>query len=123
MLSWSGLPSAVHLTALAFSLIPGALLRPENKHGLPGQPGRHQGEQVLRQQHCAKELGKDAFALRSRCSKYRCDEKKNQIFVGTIFASAFFFEIAFDGATKSLWENANKGVCLAGKKKKITIIL
>jgi len=55
--------------------------------------------------------------LRSRCSKYRCDEKKNQIFVGTIFASAFFFEIAFDGATKSLWENANKGVCLAGKKK------
>ncbi|KAF8470201.1 cytochrome b-c1 complex subunit 9 [Kalaharituber pfeilii] len=35
--------------------------------------------------------------------------RRNYVFVGTIFASAFLFEIGFDRATDKLWDNMNKG--------------
>jgi len=35
--------------------------------------------------------------------------KRNYIFVGTIFASAFAFEIIFDKTTDKIWDNLNKG--------------
>ncbi|KAI5801456.1 cytochrome b-c1 complex subunit 9 [Peziza echinospora] len=35
--------------------------------------------------------------------------KRNYIFVGTVFASAFLFEVAFDSGTNKLWDRLNKG--------------
>lgn len=34
---------------------------------------------------------------------------KNSIFMGTIFASAFIFKIAFDQGTQAIWDYANHG--------------
>jgi ubiquinol-cytochrome c reductase subunit 9 len=36
--------------------------------------------------------------------------KKNSVFVATIFASAFAFEVAFDTTSTKVWDNLNKGV-------------
>lgn len=36
--------------------------------------------------------------------------KKNSVFITTIFASAFAFEVAFDTTTSRVWDNLNKGV-------------
>lgn len=36
--------------------------------------------------------------------------KKNSVFVATIFATAFAFEVAFDTTSTKVWDNLNKGV-------------
>lgn len=41
---------------------------------------------------------------------YNTIVKKNSVFVATIFASAFAFEVAFDTTTTKVWDNLNKGV-------------
>ncbi|KAI8577418.1 hypothetical protein K450DRAFT_252332 [Umbelopsis ramanniana AG] len=35
--------------------------------------------------------------------------KKNSVFVATIFASAFAFEVAFDTTSTRVWDSLNKG--------------
>ncbi|OBT66670.1 hypothetical protein VE03_03911 [Pseudogymnoascus sp. 23342-1-I1] len=35
--------------------------------------------------------------------------RRNYVFLGTVFAGAFAFEMTFDSVTDSLWDNINKG--------------
>ncbi|PMD18083.1 ubiquinol-cytochrome C reductase [Hyaloscypha hepaticicola] len=35
--------------------------------------------------------------------------RRNYVFLGVIFASAFGFEIAYDTVTDRIWDNINKG--------------
>ncbi|KAI8925850.1 cytochrome b-c1 complex subunit 9 [Entophlyctis helioformis] len=35
--------------------------------------------------------------------------KRSSSYVATIFATAFVYELAFDGLTDKLWDNVNKG--------------
>ncbi|KAK1149152.1 qcr9 subunit 9 of the ubiquinol cytochrome-c reductase complex [Aspergillus melleus] len=35
--------------------------------------------------------------------------RRNAVFLTTIFASAFAFEIAFDSASNSIWDTINRG--------------
>ncbi|QEU62484.1 Qcr9 [Kluyveromyces lactis] len=40
---------------------------------------------------------------------YKTVFKRNSVFVGTVFASAFVFQAAFDTGVTSWYENHNKG--------------
>lgn len=40
---------------------------------------------------------------------YRSIFRKNSIFIGTIFISAFIFKIAFDRGTQAIWNYVNHG--------------
>ncbi|RPB10006.1 ubiquinol-cytochrome C reductase [Morchella conica CCBAS932] len=42
-------------------------------------------------------------------SIYNALFRRNYVFVGSVFAGAFAFEILFDQATDKLWDNMNKG--------------
>ncbi|KAF8427449.1 cytochrome b-c1 complex subunit 9 [Tirmania nivea] len=42
-------------------------------------------------------------------SFYNIFIKRNYVFVGTIFASAFAFEVIFDKTTDKIWDHINKG--------------
>ncbi|OBT75947.1 hypothetical protein VF21_05794 [Pseudogymnoascus sp. 05NY08] len=35
--------------------------------------------------------------------------RRNYVFLGTVFAGAFAFEMTFDSVTDSLWDKINKG--------------
>ncbi|CCJ29376.1 unnamed protein product [Pneumocystis jirovecii] len=39
---------------------------------------------------------------------YQSIFRKNSIFIGTIFASAFVFKIAFDQGTQAIWDYVNQ---------------
>ncbi|KAI5845628.1 cytochrome b-c1 complex subunit 9 [Morchella snyderi] len=40
---------------------------------------------------------------------YNAIFRRNYVFVGSVFAGAFAFEILFDQATDKLWDNLNRG--------------
>ncbi|CUS07783.1 unnamed protein product, partial [Tuber aestivum] len=42
-------------------------------------------------------------------SIYNAIFRRNHVFVGTVFAGAFAFEILFDQATDRVWDNLNRG--------------
>ncbi|KAG4303591.1 hypothetical protein PCANB_000248 [Pneumocystis canis] len=39
---------------------------------------------------------------------YQSIFRKNSVFIGAIFASAFIFKIAFDRGTQAIWDYINK---------------
>ncbi|KAG4303908.1 hypothetical protein PORY_002697, partial [Pneumocystis oryctolagi] len=39
---------------------------------------------------------------------YQSIFRKNSVFIGTIFASAFIFKLAFDQGTKAIWDYVNQ---------------
>ncbi|CAZ86555.1 unnamed protein product [Tuber melanosporum] len=42
-------------------------------------------------------------------SIYNTIFRRNYVFVGSVFAGAFAFEILFDQATDRVWDNLNRG--------------
>ncbi|KAG0136963.1 cytochrome b-c1 complex subunit 9 [Tuber indicum] len=42
-------------------------------------------------------------------SIYNTIFRQNYVFVGSVFAGAFAFEILFDQATDRVWDNLNRG--------------
>lgn len=65
-------------------------------------------------EHCTTNFTRRIFtnlsSLQSFSSTvYNVFFKRNSIFVGTVFASAFVFQAAFDSAVTSWYENHNKG--------------
>ncbi|CCC67245.1 hypothetical protein NCAS_0A06870 [Naumovozyma castellii] len=47
--------------------------------------------------------------MKSFSTIYRTFFKRNSVFVGTIFAGAFVFQVLFDSSVTSWYENHNKG--------------
>lgn len=50
---------------------------------------------------------------------YKVLFKRNSVFVGTIFASAFVFQATFDDAITRWYDNHNKGKLWADVKQKL----
>lgn len=50
---------------------------------------------------------------------YKVLFRRNSVFVGTIFASAFLFQVGFDEGVTKWYENHNRGKLWADVKKQI----
>ncbi|CCE92683.1 ubiquinol--cytochrome-c reductase subunit 9 TDEL_0E04400 [Torulaspora delbrueckii] len=50
---------------------------------------------------------------------YKVLFKRNSVFVGTVFASAFVFQATFDSAVTKWYENHNKGKLWADVKQQL----
>ncbi|GAB7360876.1 hypothetical protein MBLNU230_g0862t1 [Neophaeotheca triangularis] len=49
--------------------------------------------------------------------------RKNTVFLGTIFVSAFATEMIFDVGSNKIWDQVNKGVCSGQREPKLGSVL